>query len=367
MDHAAKEVSSDWQARKDHLVSQPFALAVSQSAIPTILADTTLDDVPIVFANASFLRLTGWDEEEVLGRNLGFLNGDDTDPQVARGVETAIEAREEASVDIFLDRKAGRGFWARLDVAPLFDPDGRAALLVATFVDVTDRVRATRGLREAEAHLEARVEERTAALEAALERTELMTREVTHRTKNALALLGALIDAKRRRAQDPRLAELLADVSCRVRAIGRLQAFLEQVESEEHGIELDVFLCDLVAELKVPSDVEIAFEGAPAMRLPATSALATALCVTELVLNAQKHGFPEGRAGTIRVGASGIEGTVVLTVSDDGIGLPEGFAPERSEGLGMLVILDQTRKLRGEVACGASPQGGASFRLVFPH
>jgi PAS domain S-box-containing protein len=353
MDHAVNDGRLDWKGRKAHLVSQPFALAVSQSAVPTILVDATLDDVPIVFANASFLRLTGRDEDEVLGRNLRVLNGMDTDPHATSGVEAAIAAREEVSVDIFLDRKDGRGFWARLDAAPLFDPDGRAALMVATLVDISDRVRATRGLREAEARFEARLEERTAALEAALERTELLAREVTHRTKNALALLAALIEAKRRRARDPREAELLADVSRRVRAIGRLQGFLEEVQSEEDRIDLEPFLRDLVAELDAPTDIRLVFEGAPAARLTASSALAVALCITELVLNAEKHGFPDGRGGTIRVGATECGATVVLTVSDDGIGLPEGFTPEASDGLGMLVILDQTRKLDGAITCGA--------------
>jgi PAS domain S-box-containing protein len=367
MDHALNDSRFDWKGRKAHLVTQPFALAVSQSAIPTILADTSLDDVPIVFANPSFLRLTGWDEDEVLGRNLRFLNGMKTDPHVAQGVEAAIAAKEEVSVDMRLDRKDGRGFWARLDVAPLFDPDGRAVLLVATLVDVTDRVRATRGLREAEARFEARVDERTAALEAALERTELLSREVTHRTKNALALLAALIDAKRRRARDPREAEILADVSRRVRAIGRLQGFLEEVQSEEDRIDLEPFLRDLVAELDAPTDIRLVFEGAPPARLTASSALAVALCVSELVLNAEKHAFPAGRGGTIRVGASASGASIVLTVSDDGIGLPDGFAPEACDGLGMLVILDQTRKLRGEVSCGASPEGGARFAVTFPN
>jgi PAS domain S-box-containing protein len=283
----ANDSAQLWRKRAAQLVMQPFAVAVSQSAIPTIFADTTLDDVAIVFANASFLRLTGWEEDEVLGRNLRFLNGPETDPEVAARIERAMAMREAASVDVRLDRKCGRGFWARLDVAPVFDPDGRARLLFATLVDVSDRVRVAQVLRDTENRFETRVEERTVALETALERTELLTREITHRTKNALALLGALIEAKRRAARTEGEAALLGDVSQRVRAIGRLQGLLDGLGSEVHGLELGRFLGELVEELDAPTAGNVAFEGAPGITIPAESALALALCITELVLNAQ--------------------------------------------------------------------------------
>jgi two-component sensor histidine kinase len=254
----------------------------------------------------------------------------------------------------------------RLDLAPVFDPDGRARLLFATLVDVSDRVRVAEILRDTEHRFETRVEERTVALETALERTELLTREVTHRTKNALAMLGAVIEAKRRGASTEGEAELLGDISRRVRAIGRLQGLLDGLGSEVHGLDLGRFLGELVAELDAPSEGAVVFEGAPAMSLPTDGALALALCVTELVLNAQKHGVVGGRTVTIRVGGMRRGEAVVLSVSDDGAGLPQDFAPERSRGLGMLLILDQVRKLGGDLTFGASPEGGARFEIGLP-
>lgn len=365
MDVDAQKSNHIWQSRKHHLVAQPFALAVSSSAVPTILVDLNLTDAPIVFANASFLRLSGWDEDDVLGRNLSFLNADDADAETAKRLVTAVGAEEAVSADILLKRKAGPPFWARIDVAPIFDPDGRAASLVATIVDVSDRVRATTGLKAAEDRLEQRVEERTAALERALEQTEFLSRELTHRTKNALAILGALIATKRRRARDDHEAELLSEIGHRVQAIGRLQELLDGVDGEANGIDLAVFLDALCRELD-GTDVRVRLRGAPQMSLPSKAALAVALCVTELVLNAQKHAFPDDAPGVIELEARTDGGTVSISVADGGIGLPETFDASRSTGLGMLVVLDQVQKLGGGITWGRSEAGGAEFILSFP-
>ncbi len=354
-----------WQSRKLHLVAQPFALAVSHSAVPTVLVDLKLRDAPIVFANESFLRLAGWDEDEVLGRNLRFFNADGADAEIAQRLEAVSESGESESVDILLKRKSGSPFWARVDLAPIFDPDGRAASMVATIIDVSDRVRATRGLKAAEDRLEQRVEERTEALERALEQTEFLSRELSHRTKNALAILGALIAAKRRRAASEHEAEVLSEIGRRVQAIGRLQGLLDGVDGEENGIDLAEFLYGLCKELD-GTDVRVHLHDSPHMSLRSKAALSVALCVTELVLNAQKHAFPDDASGVIEVGARAEDGMISVSVSDGGRGLPEDFDAARSTGLGMLVVINQAEQLGGRITWGRSEDGGAQFTLTFP-
>jgi PAS domain S-box-containing protein len=363
MELAAKNSDDGWQGRTLRLVMQPFALAVSQSAIPTFMVDIADDGLPIVFANQSFLRLTGWGEDEVLGRNMEVLHAD---PAAADRVAARAAAGEVVSAEVLLNRKDGTTFSAALDIAPTFDASGRPTMLFATILDISDRVEAMRGLAAVQERFEERVAERTAALESALERTELLSREITHRTKNALALLGAIIAAKGRRARSPQEAELLADIAGRVRAIGGLQGLLDGVECEENGIDLAEFLEQLVRDLDRPTEARVMMTEAPHAELPAQAALAVALCVTELVLNAQKHGYPDGRQGTIMVAALSDGGRVTVTVEDNGVGLPDGFDPAAGEGLGMLVLLDQTAKLLGHLSFGRCAAGGARFEITFP-
>jgi PAS domain S-box-containing protein len=366
MKHAADDASRGWATRRQHLMVQPFARAVECSAVPTVLMDARLDDHPIVFANASFLRLSACNEGQALGQNLRFLNAVDADPDVLRQIEAAADAGKEVSVDIRLSRPDGVSFWARMDASPIFGPDGRADLFVATVVDVSDRVRAVQGLRAAEESFERRVEARTAALESALARTELLSREVSHRTKNALAILGALIEARRRRAEDPAVADALGEVSGEIRAIGRLQGLLEGVGREDGRIDLAELMVALAEELDSRSGVHVIVGRTCVAGVSSNAAQALALSVIELVLNAQKHAFPDGREGMVVIEAEANAAGLVVTVSDNGTGLPDGFDPETGTGLGMLVVLDQVARLDGRLACGRSAAGGARFSIKFP-
>jgi PAS domain S-box-containing protein len=363
MNIAAPAADDIWTRQQAHLVLQPFALAVSRSTVPMFMADLTLDDCPIVFANESLLKLTGWSEKALLGRSPRLLHADRA---VAGRLLARAAAGDAVSAEVVLKRRTGRGFDARLDISPILDSRGRPTTLFATIFDVSDRVEAERGLAAAQALFEERVAERTLALERALERTELLSREVTHRTMNALALLSAIVAARGRRARTPQEAELLADIAGRVRAIGGLQGLLDGVESETTGVELSDFLGQLLRDLERPTEARILLTGAPHARLAPRAALALALCLSELVLNAQKHGFPDGRDGTIRVAAATEAGQITVTVEDDGVGLPDGFDPGASDGLGMRVILDQTEKLGGRLSCGGRDGGGARFGITFP-
>jgi PAS domain S-box-containing protein len=150
MSDETNRMPDPWRARMAHIVMQPFALALANSAVPMVLCDATLEDYPIVFANASFLRLTRCTEDEVLGRNIRFLNAVDADPEDVRRVEDATVAGKVVGVDLHMTRDDGCSFWARMDLAPIFGPNGRVEMFVATLVDVSDRVRAVTGLRAAE-------------------------------------------------------------------------------------------------------------------------------------------------------------------------------------------------------------------------
>ena len=95
-------------------------------------------------------------------------------------------------------------------------------------------------------------------------------------------------------------------------------------------------------------------------------ALALALLVNELVTNALKYAFGGRSAGsvtvTLRVES---DGRRRLCVADDGNGLPEGFAPERSEGLGMKLVQGFLQSLNGELVIDSS-QAGSRFTVLMP-
>ncbi|WP_245739279.1 PAS domain-containing protein [Sphingomonas rubra] len=123
--------------------TDPFVAAVHATRMPMIITNPRLPDNPVVFANDSFCRLTGYLREEIIGHNCRFLQGPETDAETVRLIHEAVERVEPLEIDIRNHRKDGEPFWNRLLMAPVYDADGQLAYFFASQVDVTperDRV-----------------------------------------------------------------------------------------------------------------------------------------------------------------------------------------------------------------------------------
>ena len=117
--------------------TDPFVAAVRATRMPMIITDPRLHDNPVVFANESFCKLTGYERDEILGRNCRFLQGEATDPADVRAIHDAVEAVRPLEIDIRNYRKTGEPFWNRLLLAPVFDEAGKLAYFFASQLDVT--------------------------------------------------------------------------------------------------------------------------------------------------------------------------------------------------------------------------------------
>lgn len=102
-----------------------------------LITDPGQHDNPIVFVNDAFLKLTGYEREEILGRNCRFLQGSETDRQEVERLRDAIECRVPIELDLRNYRKNGTAFWNRLLVSPVFDGDGDLTYFFASQFDVS--------------------------------------------------------------------------------------------------------------------------------------------------------------------------------------------------------------------------------------
>lgn len=144
--------------------TDPFSAAVRATRMPMLITDPNQPDNPIVFVNAAFSKLTGFDHDEIVGRNCRFLQGPDTDRAEVARLRNAIAAREPIELELLNYRKNGETFWNRLLVSPVFDGEGRVTYFFASQFDVTLERERLATLQRDRDDLEAEVGQRTSDL-----------------------------------------------------------------------------------------------------------------------------------------------------------------------------------------------------------
>ncbi len=114
------------------------AMATAGNGI--VIADARLPDLPLVYANAAFLRMTGYAEEEVLGRNCRFLQGPETDASQVQPMRRRLLAGREVQAVLLNHRRDGTPFWNELRISSVRSGSGEITHYVASQQDVTARV-----------------------------------------------------------------------------------------------------------------------------------------------------------------------------------------------------------------------------------
>jgi PAS domain S-box-containing protein len=152
--------------------------AIEASTAGITISDLREPDQPLVFANAAFLAMTGYRQDDVLGRNCRFLQRGDRDQLGLYTLRAALREGRDCAVLLRNYRRDGTPFWNELTMAPVRDEAGALTHYIGVQTDVTARKEAEDGLHRANGELERRVAERTADLAAANAalRTELAER-----------------------------------------------------------------------------------------------------------------------------------------------------------------------------------------------
>lgn len=118
------------------------------------LSDPDQQDNPIVYANAAFELITGYDRDEIIGRNCRFLQGEDRDqPEIAK-IREALREQQSVTVTLRNYKKDGTLFYNRFTIRPLLDPAGSLIYYLGIQHDVTDQVMAEQELAKLNALLE---------------------------------------------------------------------------------------------------------------------------------------------------------------------------------------------------------------------
>lgn len=138
----------------------PFVAAFAATRMPMLITDPHQPDNPIIFVNAAFLQLTGYDRHEILGSNCRFLQGPGTNADDVAKVRQAIERLESIEIDLLNYRKDGSTFWNRLLVSPVFSKAGELTHFFASQFDVSPERNRLTELAMTQTELEAEIARR---------------------------------------------------------------------------------------------------------------------------------------------------------------------------------------------------------------
>jgi PAS domain S-box-containing protein len=310
-------------------------------------------DLMFTQVNQAFCRLLEYSEGELVGlRGIADVTHPD-DVELSRPMIEQVMRREIESfvVEKRYRAKSGRVVAAITAARASYDDAGRFVSITASILDITERKKAEEALR------------------ASLEEKTILLKEVHHRVKNNLQIISSLLNlqAERTRTRNPEVLDTLRDTQNRVRSMALLHENLYRSSSLAR-ISLPQYVESLCVQLwrsvgpAAPIELDRQVD---AVSLSLDQAVPCGLIVNELVSNALKHAFPDGRSGRVRVRAQArTEGEISLIVADDGVGLPPGRDPRCAETLGLQLVFMLVAQLQGEV--DIAREGGTEFRIVFP-
>jgi PAS domain S-box-containing protein len=214
--------------------------------------------------------------------------------------------------------------------------------------------------------LEAQVQSRTEELRRSLTEVETLVKEVHHRVKNNLQVISSLLSMQSDMLDDPTAIAALRECQQRVNSMALIHErlygsrTLEEIDFAEYAETLiqELFYGYSSSAANVTSRLNLA----PVM-LKIEHAIPCGLILNELVTNALKYAYPDGRGGEIAVDLSASQSGVTLTVRDYGVGLPASVDWKNSKSLGLPIVDLLTQQIGGTLTVQRSP--GAMFTVKF--
>lgn len=203
-------------------------------------------------------------------------------------------------------------------------------------------------------------------LKSSLKEKELLLKEIHHRVKNNLQVISSLLRLQAGYIQDTKTLNIFQDSQNRVRAMAMIHENLYQ-SSKFDRIDFSNYIQNLTSNLvnsyRIDKDIDICLK-IDKICLHLQTAIPCGLIINELVCNSIKHAFPHEQLGKIYIELLEIEPKKYsLTVSDNGIGIPEDIEQRKNQSLGLELVWNLVEQLEGSVAY--KNQSGTAFQITF--
>ncbi len=353
-----------------------FFAAVEMTRMPMVVTDPNQPDNPIVFANNAFLDLTGYEENEVLGRNCRFLQGPDTDRATVAEVRQALDEQRAVAVDLLNYKADGEPFWNALFAGPIFGQDGKLLYFFASQMDITER----RGMQDA--NLQAQKMEAIGQLSAGM----------AHDFNNLLQVINGNLElALLTSGASPKAVEPMRRAQRATMQAGKLTQQLLSFARKQRLEQKDINLNSLVVEFSdmlvrtLGGKVELRLDLKPGLPPCTLDTTYLEMALLNVVINA-RDAMPDGGVVTVgtaltsqqRRSASKLPpgDYVSICVNDEGIGMPPEVVRRATEpffttkglgtGLGLAMVHGFVQQSHGRLEIDSEPGRGTKVRMIFP-
>lgn len=318
-----------------------FFKAFSTNPIAIILTE---EDGKIIDANESYLELTGFKKEEVLGvssTKLGITS------EKVRNI-LIKEFREKGEIkdlEVEINIKSGetRTVLVSTESMPIEGKNRNINYLY----DITERKKAVN------------------KLESSLNEKEALLREVHHRVKNNLQVISSLLNLQSNYVEDD-FKDILLVTQSRIRSMAMIHSKMYNSNDLTHihiKNYIDNFVSDLFYLYGVDKTIITLNTDIEDIEIGIDTAIPLGLIINELIINILKHAFPNNQRGNILISLKEVDDEFILKICDNGVGLPENILIDNIETLGLQLVNNLVEQIEGSMEISRS--NGTEFKIQF--
>jgi two-component sensor histidine kinase len=206
------------------------------------------------------------------------------------------------------------------------------------------------------------------SLKESLSEKEILLKEIYHRVKNNLQIISSLLDLQADKVQSDALKSVLSECSMRINAMCIVHELLYQSDNLAR-IYISDYINNLVNYFYGIYDIStnrvINSVDVDDILFSLDTAIPCGLIVTELLSNCFKHAFPDNKSGKISIAFKKNQDKSILTIRDDGVGLPKEAELENKKTLGLSLVRNLSKQLHGDLQIDRN--NGTAFILTLPY
>lgn len=287
----------------------------------------------IQFINKAGVNILGAKSaEHVIGTQVFDYLGEAQKNRAVEQIQKLEQKREGVDPTIYkVQRLDGKHRYLQLQGVPITYRGTPASQTIG--VDITEHVSYEEELQES------------------LEEKSVLLQEIHHRVKNNLAVISGMMQLQAMESENKELTEKLQDSQLRIQSMASIHELLYDTESFtdlNFSKQIKKLVATISETLETNTEVEVNYQ-LEKTTLNVNQAIPAALIVNELVTNAFKHAFEQSDKGSIDIILKTNQNTLTLTISDNGVGLPEGFDIHKASTLGMRIVQTLCEQLKATI------------------